>query len=301
VAVERRFEVVGPLSLRFTLRALSLWGATTWLKVDDSGAWYARRTPDGPGTVHIRHRGDHLLVNAWGDGAERVLDEVPALCGLGDPGLDAIEPVHPCIEELKKRNRGQRQGRSGQVYSRLVSAGLAQKVTTANSKPALRRLVRRWGEQAPGPREDLWLLPAPRVLARKPYFEFHSLGIEKRRADLVKRIADRATALQRAAKMPFGDARRHLEKLPGIGPWTSGVVMGGPLGDPDAVPFGDYHLPSWVAWNLVGEARADDARMMEILEPYAGRRGMVARMVKGGGKSAPRFGPKRAAVDIRKM
>ena len=36
--------------------------------------------------------------------------------------------------------------------------------------------------------------------------------------------------------------------------------MGGPLGDPDAVPIADYHLPNWVAWNLVGEARADDDR-----------------------------------------
>lgn len=299
--MERRFEVNGPHSLRATLRALSLWGATTWIKVDETGAWYARRTPDGPGTVHIRHRGDHLLVEAYGDGGERVLDDVPGLCGLDDPGLDAVEAAHPRIAELIRENRGMRQGRSGQVYSRLVSTGLAQKVTTANSKPALRRLAWEWGEQAPGTREDLWLLPEPRVLAAKPYFAFHGLGIERRRAELVKRIADRASALQRAAKMPFGEARRHLEKLPGIGPWTSGVVMGGPLGDPDAVPFGDHHLPNIVAWNLAGEARGDDARMMELLEPYAGRRGMVARMIKGGGRGAPRFGPKRGAIDVRKM
>lgn len=299
--MQRRFEVTGPLNLRWTLRLMTLWGATTWLKVDDSGAWYARRTPDGPGTVHIRHKGDHLLVDGFGDGAERVLDGVPALCGLDDAGVDAIEPVHPFIAEQKKRMRGLRQGRTGDVFPRLVVAGLAQKVTKANSGPVAKRIAWQWGEQAPGPREDLRLLPAPRDLAGRPYYAFHQLGIERHRADLVKRIADRASALQRAAKMPPREGRAHLEKLRGIGPWTSGVVMGGPLGDPDAVPIGDYHLPNWVAWNLAGEARADDARMMELLAPYAGRRGQVARMVKGSGSGAPRYGPKRAAIDVRKM
>lgn len=300
-SVEKTLELTRPLSLQWTLRALSLWGATTWLKVDESGAWYARLTKSGPGTVHICHRGDHLWVESFGEGGETILAEVPALVGLDDPGLEAVEPVHPLIDELKKRMRGCRQGRSGHVYPRLVAAGLAQKVSGSDSKPALRRLAYRWGKLAPGPREDLQLLPEPRALARRPYYEFHPLGIERHRAELVRRIADRATALQRAALMPFADARAHLEKLPGIGPWTSGVVMGGPLGDPDALPIGDYHLANWVAWNLAREPRADDERMLELLEPYAGRRGLVARLIKLGGSKPPRFGPRRPHVDIRKL
>lgn len=299
--MERRFELTRPLDLRWTLRLMSLWGATTWLKVDESGAWYARRTPEGPGTVHIVHRGDHLLARAYGHGGAAVLDDVPELVGIDDPGLDGLDLDHPRLRELTRSMRGCRQGRSGQVYPRLVAAGLAQKVSGHDSKPALRRLVRKWGEQAPGPREDLWLLPAPRSLAMKPYYEFHPLGIERHRAELVRRIADRAVALQRAANMPFAEARAHLEKLPGIGPWTSGVVMGGPLGDPDAVPLADFHLANWVAWNLADEPRADDNRMLELLEPYKGRRGMVARMIKSGGKKAPRFGPRMEIIDVRKM
>ena len=299
--MEKRFELTRPLNLECTLRVLSLWGATTWIKVDESGAWYARRARSGPGTVHIRHRGDHLLVETFGAGGESVLEDVPALVGLDDVGLEGVAPAHPMIEELKKRMHGCRQGRSGQVYPRLISAGLAQKVSGAQSKPALRRLAYRWGERAPGPRDDLQLLPEPRALARRPYYEFHALGIERHRADLVRRIADRAEALQRAAKMSFADARAHLEKLPGIGPWTSGVVMGGPLGDPDAIPIGDYHLANQVAWCLAGEPRAEDERMLELLEPYAGRRGLVARLIKLSGEKAPRFGPRRPLHDIRKL
>ncbi len=296
--VRTRFELTRRLDLEWTLRLVSMWGATTWIKVDESGAWYARRTDEGPGTVHIVHRGDHLLVETWGEGGELVASDVPDLVGLDDPGLDEVEPAHALVAELKRRRPGCRQGRSGQVYSRLISAGLAQKVTGSNSKPALRKLAWRWGEEAPGPREDLRLLPTPRALASRPYYEFHPLGVERHRAELVRRIADRAVALQRAAKMSFADGRAHLEKLPGIGPWTSGVVMGGPLGDPDAIPMGDFHLANFVAWNLAGEPRADDDRMMELLEPYKGRRGMVARMIKSGGQKPPRFGPRMPTTDL---
>jgi 3-methyladenine DNA glycosylase/8-oxoguanine DNA glycosylase len=64
------------------------------------------------------------------------------------------------------------------------------------------------------------------------------------------------------------------------------------MGDPDAVPVGDYHLPSMVAWSLAGEPRADDARMLELLEPYRGHRGRVIRLLVAGGSAAPRRGPR---------
>ena len=60
----------------------------------------------------------------------------------------------------------------------------------------------------------------------------------------------------------------------------------------DAVSVGDYHLPNVVAWALASEARADDARMLELLEPYRGQRGRVIRLLEASGIGAPRFGPK---------
>lgn len=294
-----RFPTHGPIDLGNTVRMMALWGGTTWVKADETGAWYAERTPDGPGTVHVVLRGDHLEAEAFGSGGERLLPRVPELFGLERPGVEAVEAHAPLVRDLRRKMVGLRVGRSGRVYSRLVSAGLAQLVSGANSKPALRRIARQWGELAPGPREDLFLLPPRQQLASTPYYDFHPLNIERHRADLVRRIADRALALQRAAKMPFAEARAHLEKLRGIGPWTSGVVMACPLGDPDAVPLGDWHLPNLVAFNLAGEPRADDARMMQLLEPYAPYRGLVARMLKTAGSGAPRYGPKSAVRDIR--
>ncbi len=296
--MERSYPLTVPLDLRWTLRLMTMWGATTWLKVDEGGAWFARRTREGPATVQLRHGGDHLLAEAWGDGAELLLDDVPELVGLEAASVLDFEAQHPLIERLQRKMPGYRQGRSGEAYHRLIAAGIAQKVTGANAKPALRKIAWTWGEAAPGPRDDLWLLPQPRELMRRDYAEFHQFGVERHRADLLTRIASRASALERAAKMPGPEARAHLMKLRGIGPWTSGVVCGGPLGDPDSVPIGDYHLPNIVAWNLAREPRADDARMMELLAPYAGFRGMVARMLKGAGGGAPRFGPKMSPIHM---
>lgn len=88
------------------------------------------------------------------------------------------------------------------------------------------------------------------------------------------------------------DATRRLRALPGIGAWTAAEVSMVALGDPDAVSLGDYHLPHHVAWALAGEARADDARMLELIEPYRGHRGRVIRLIVAGHPGPPRFGPR---------
>lgn len=299
LTAEYSFE--GPLDLRRTINLMMLWGKSTWHRVDQSGAWYAERTKEGPATVRMRHGGDRVLAEAWGPGAERLIERVPSICGLDNQGVLALEFSQPRLRDLKMTMVGYRTGRTGEVFASLVSTALGQKITGTNARRSLFGIAYRWGERAPGPRDDLRLLPQPRELERRPWYEYSRLGIERKRADLVRRIASRASALGRAAHMSGPDAQAHLEKLPGIGPWTSGVVVGGPLGDPDVVPIGDYHLPNCVSWMMTREPRSTDARMMELLEPYKGLRGMVARMSMASGDWPPKWGPRMAAQDLRDL
>ncbi len=88
------------------------------------------------------------------------------------------------------------------------------------------------------------------------------------------------------------DAWKRLTALPGVGVWSAAEVAGRAFGDPDAVPIGDFHVPHIVSWALAGEPRADDARMLELLEPYRGQRGRVIRLLEAGGMHPPRFGPR---------
>jgi 3-methyladenine DNA glycosylase/8-oxoguanine DNA glycosylase len=101
--------------------------------------------------------------------------------------------------------------------------------------------------------------------------------------------------------MDPASATRRLCAFPGIGPWTAAQVGLAALGDPDAVPVGDLHLPNMVAWALAGEPRGTDDRMLELLEPFAGHRGRAARLLTLAGLQAPRFGPRNRLRSIRSI
>ena len=195
------------------------------------------------------------------------------------------------MAQLARRLTGLRIGRSRAVMEALVPAILEQKVTGSEASRAGRGLVARYGEPAPGPL-GLLVPPDPAILAVLPYYELHPLGVEQRRAEVIRRVARHAAALEGLVAAAPGDVDRRLQSYVGIGPWTAAEVGARALGDPDAVSVGDFHLPNLVAWALAGEPRADDARMLALLEPWRGQRGRVIRMLEASGMTAPRYGPR---------
>ena len=84
-----------------------------------------------------------------------------------------------------------------------------------------------------------------------------------------------------------------MRAVPGIGVWTAAEVAQRALGDPDSVGFGDYHVARNITWALTGEALDDDA-CAELLEPYAGHRYRVQRLLELDGAVRPRRGPRMA-------
>jgi 3-methyladenine DNA glycosylase/8-oxoguanine DNA glycosylase len=256
----------------------------------------ATRTPAGPATLELRREGDEVVARAFGPGAEHALDGVPALLGFDDePG--AFDPAHPLVRDLHRRAPGLRLGRSNAVAEALVPTILEQKVTGIEARRSYHRLARRFGGRAPGP-FGLLLPPDPARLAALPYHAFHPCGVERRRADTIRRTCARAARLDRLAAVAPTDATRVLTAFPGVGPWTAAEVCAIALGDPDAVSVGDYHLPHIVAFALAGEPRADDARMLELLEPFRGQRARVIRLLVRGGPYPPRRAPRAPLRDL---
>ncbi|MEX2551517.1 MAG: DNA-3-methyladenine glycosylase 2 family protein [Actinomycetota bacterium] len=288
-----------PLDLSCTLRPLRRGFNDPTMRIDSSGIWRATRTPEGPCSTHLETSGDEILVTAWGPGAGWALERAPELVGLNDDP-DALKPVHPCLRDLHRRHRGMRIGRSGAVLEAVIPSIIEQKVTGGEARRSYRRLVERYSEPAPGPGK-LLLPPDPLVLGELGYYELHPLGIEKKRADTILRACRMATKLERAASMPPGTAHALLGLVPGIGPWTVAEVALVALGDVDAVSVGDYHLPNLVSWILAGEPRGDDARMLELLEPYRGQRGRAIRLLEKAGITAPRYGPRYSPLPIARL
>jgi 3-methyladenine DNA glycosylase/8-oxoguanine DNA glycosylase len=260
----------------------------------------AIRTPIGAATVELLQQGDRIVAEAWGPGADWVLDRAPAMVGLADDRTGFRAGLHPLVGDLDRQNRGVRLGRSERVVEALVPAVLEQKVTGTEAWRGFRGLVRRWGQPAPGPwgAAGLRLQPEPDVLAGLPSYLLHPLGIERRRADLVRRVADHAARLEEIAELPRDDAYARLRAIPGIGPWTAAEVMVRALGDADAVSVGDFHLPNAIAFALAGEIRGTDERMLELLEPWRGHRARVVRLIELSGLRPPAFGPRYAPRSI---
>jgi len=295
----RRLRLNVPLDLARTLGPCVRGPGDPTMRLTRTRAWRATRTTEGPAAIAIEHRPGEVVAEAWGAGADRVLADLPALLGLDDDP-SALVPAHPLVAELARRMPGLRIGRTGAVLEALVPAILEQKVTGSEAYRAFRGLVRTFGEPAPGPL-GLSLPPTPARLAALPYHAFHPLGVERRRADTVRRAAARAARVEEAAALAPAVATERLTSLPGVGAWTAAEVVARALGDPDAVSVGDFHLPSLVAWALAGEPRADDARMLELLEPYRGQRGRVIRLLEASGLAAPRYGPRMAPRSIAGM
>ena len=291
--VRSEFETLRPLDLHATLAPIGLGSS---LRFDGADAWRATRTPEGPATIHLRRRDRTIEVEAWGPGASWAAAQAPHICGEHDDA-SGFAPQHRVIAELHRRHTGLRLTRTAAVFEALVPAVLGQKVTTIEAEAAYRALVAALGEPAPGP-VRLKLPPAPQVLARAPYWAFHPFGIERRRAEVLIRAARSANRLEEITTMDRSSAYRRLEAFPGVGPWTAAKVALVALGDADAVPIGDYHLPHAVGYALEGTPRSSDERMLELLDPYRGHRARVIRLLTISGIGAPRFGPHKPLRNI---
>ena len=277
-----------PVDLGLTLAPLCHGRADPTMRFAADGVWRTTRTVDGPATVHLTADGAIVRAQAWGPGAGSALRAVPGLVGAADR-LDGFLPHHPIVARLARHLCGLRITRSAAVFEALVPVVIEQKVIGFEARRAYRRMLGAIGTPAPGPAAGVLVVPPPPAeVARLPYHAFHLWGIERKRADTVRRVAAAAVRLEETAVMPLTDAHRRLAAIPGVGPWTAAEVALVALGDADAVSVGDYHLPHQVAWVLAGERRADDARMLELLAPYAGHRGRVVRLIAAAGLGPPR-------------
>jgi len=260
--------------------------------------WRASRFPSGPATLRLHPSGpDELMVTAWGDGAAEAIAGVGDLIGCNDDS-SGFEPEHPLVARLWRDHGDVRIPRTAAVTETLINVVLEQRVTIFEARRAQQQLVARWGEPAPGP-VDLMVPPDPEVLAGVAYYDLHVIGVERSRADTVRRVAASRRQLDAIAEQPLSTAQPRLQQIPGVGAWSAAEVALVALGDADAVPVGDVHLPTTVTYALTGTAVDADEAMLEALEPFAGHRGRVIRLLQATGVHAPRRGPRYAPRDWR--
>ncbi|MFW0783233.1 3-methyladenine DNA glycosylase [Gordonia sp. CPCC 206044] len=290
-AVVREWTPPWPLDIRATVGLHRRGtGDPAFAYGRDGSVWRAVSTPDGPGTLTIAYDGTTVTGRAWGPGAAWLIDRLPDLLGARDDP-QALTPRDPVVERLVRQSDGLRLGRTDRVWEALVPAILEQKVVGTEAWRAWRYLVRRYGQQAPGPVPDTMRVPpAQGEWSRIPTWEWHRSGIEPVRMRTI-----RGATVMDVEKHP-----EHLRLLRGVGRWTEAETRSRAVGDPDVVNVGDYHIPKIVGYTLIGEP-VDDDGMLELLEPYAGQRQRVIRMIELYGSWPQRRGPRMSVRDYRSI
>lgn len=290
-----------PTDLHQTIGSLRRGPGDPTFRLDEAGAvWRTTRTSGGAATLrYTQPAPDELRCEGWGPGAGVAVASGPELLGDRDDPTD-FEPGIRLLDDAHRRHPGLRIPRTGRVFEALVPAILEQKVITLQAHDSWRRLVQRFGEPAPGPTpRRMMVAPTAEAWASIPVWEWHTAGVDPRRARTIVNAARYAARLEEAVGMSPADAAARLTLLPGIGAWTAAEVAQRALGDADALSVGDYHLSNYVGRALWGRDMTD-AEMVEAMAPWAGHRYRVVRLLGAAGvRGRPRRGPRMPFVDHR--
>ena len=271
------------------------------MRIDESGVWRTLRTPMGAATLLLVRGRTAVAATAWGAGAEWVIAGVPELLGEGDDWSDLDVSGNALLSESLRRNPGLRLARCRQVFEMLLPSVLEQKVTSKEARQSWRRLLLTYGETAPGPAPvGMRVFPTAEVWRRVPSWEWQRAGVGPQRSDTVMRVTSVGSSLERTLELGRGGpaVEAKLRSILGVGVWTAAETMQRAHGDPDSPSVGDYHLASFVGSALTGSP-VDDDGMLELLEPWAGQRQRVVRLLGASGFAVPRRGPRITIQDHR--
>ena len=293
-----------PIDLAVQLGALRRGsGDPTWATTADGAIWRTTRTPEGPGLerLSVDRAAGSVQAQAWGPGAQWLLERIPRLLGdLDDPS--GFTPP-PCLVETHRRYPGLRVGRSDRVLESVIGAILEQRVTGKEAWRTWRLLVKSLGEPPPGPANApvLSVFPSAERWLAIPSWRWHQVAVDAKRSAAVIRVAGVADQLEAAAELSTTQAHQRLRSVFGIGSWTAAETAQRALGDVDAVSYRDYHLAREVVYAFEGRLDGTDEEMERLIRPWAGHRYRVQRLVELRGSTRPRRGPRITIYDYSKF
>jgi 3-methyladenine DNA glycosylase/8-oxoguanine DNA glycosylase len=288
----------GPVDLRRSMVMHRLGMGDPTAVLEDGRFEKAWRAAEGVVRVVLHDAGapGEVTVEAAGPGAEEVLAAWLPHLPPAD-GHDTFETDHPVVRRLHRASRGLRILRVPWLFDVACSSILQQRVTLGEARQSWARIARVHGERA----DAGHAFPPAARLEEVPGWELERLGVDPKRGRALRVLArEEARRPFLALGLEHGALRERLARLDGIGPWTTEMVLGFGAGDPDAVLVGDLHAPSEISWALAGEPRGDDARMLELLEPFRGHRFRVTRLVLGAGRALERRPPGSLQVRSRR-
>ncbi len=234
--VQTTWRAGRPVPLAAIVGTLRRGAGDPTFRYDRGSVWRALRTPLGPATLHLVADAAAGEVHgvAWGAGRHWTLDHVPRMLGAADDLADDFVREHgrrhSFLAHALRLQPHYRVQQSGLVFEATLAAALEQKVTGQEAFAGWRRLVRRFGEPAPGPGNDigLWVAPGPEVVRTIASWEWLRLPVDPARSRVAVTAARVAPALERTLGLPGDEVEHRLTPCPGVGDVDCG--RGAPAG-----------------------------------------------------------------------
>ncbi len=217
------------------------------------------RLPHGPGVVELAPREEHVACRlALAD--LRDLTLATARCRRlldldADPQtIDEQLAADPALCAAVSAAPGRRIPRSVDEAEMAIRAVLGQQVSTAAARTQAGRLAAEHGDVVADPHGGLnRLFPAPEALQGVDF------AMPRARARSLSALIDALLGSELVLDAGCDRERAHatLDRMRGIGPWTSAIIAMRALGDPDAFPATDLGVRRGAAaLGLPAEARA---------------------------------------------
>jgi 3-methyladenine DNA glycosylase/8-oxoguanine DNA glycosylase len=183
----------------------------------------------------------------------------------------AVSGIGPVVQYFT----GLRPPRFASLFETLGMTVPFQQVSLEAGQSFVNRLVKRFGKS----RGALWLFPEPEAIANASLEDLRAAGLSTAKAATLRHAASLIVAgtLSEAEieRLPSREALRLLDDLPGIGPWTAGVILLRGFGRLDVFPNGDVGARRTLSHLLGRTSSIGDADETDVLEQLGPDRGLV--------------------------
>lgn len=205
------------------------------------------RLPHGTGIVALTPHADHIECRLSLDDLKDLPTAISRCRRLldldADPeAVDNLLAGDPALRVAVRRSPGRRVRRTTDEHEMAIRAVLGQQISTAAARTHAARLVSTLGSPVEDPEGGLThAFPLAEQLVE---LDPDQLGLPRARRRSLIALADALAngSLDLGAGADWVEARESLMALPGIGPWTTGIIAMRVLGDPDAFPDTDLGI-----------------------------------------------------------
>jgi DNA-3-methyladenine glycosylase II len=282
-----RLVTRGPFHLEATVRALQrrpnksvdVWEQARYLRVLPSSSGLALVALANRGTIDepdlrftmLRGRGSSTSRTALGATLRRVL-------GLDvDPGpLQHLVTVNRRLRETMTALRGMRPPRFASLFEAFANVVPFQQLSLDAGVALVGRLVERFGEHVEHGGRRHHAFPTARAVADSRLTAIRACGLSARKADTIRwaarAIESGELTEDELLRMSSADAIRCLTDVPGIGPWSAGLILLRGLGRLDVFPPGDVGATRGLG-DLLGVSAGP--AFDRVVERFGDRRGYL--------------------------